>query len=234
MTKLCFLLGMPLLIILATGITADAQTMPGKKKSITDIPLLSHDREVDFYYNDYKPKEPYYKVDIVEVQSPVGTSTDDMLVVLKRQAQLTGYDGIMMGDISKQTNNLVSYTNPNGIEISYQKMQGIGLRYRRTIDYMDKILKEQSVSLWSDDNSDPKQFTMKYDYYGNKLSLADQYIYKFFDEQVYPFEDEHSAYAAYEGWKCTYNAEEGIYSKKKDVNEFTSVTGNFLLCAGKT
>ncbi len=187
---------------------------------------------MDIFFNDEKPKEPFYKIKIVEATAAPGTSMDALLLQLKKTAQEEGIDAILLGDPGKQAANVVSYPTSNGF-VSYQKLAGIGLRYRRTIDYMDTILMEQSVSLWSNDNAEPKLFTMKYDFYGKNLSLGDAFVYKFFDKEVYPFEDGGSPVLPFGGWECKYDPEEQVFSKKEVVVDFMHANCRFYYEEGR-
>jgi len=127
---------------------------------------------------------------------------------------------------------VVGYPSGDGF-VSFQRLAGIGIRYRRTIDYMDTILKEQSVSLWTNDNTEPKLFVMKYDFYGNNLTLGDPLIYKFFDEQVFPYEDGASCYASFAGWDYKYNSGEQVFLRKKTTGFYTSSATRFYYAEGK-
>ncbi|HSC39211.1 MAG TPA: hypothetical protein VLD19_15115 [Chitinophagaceae bacterium] len=218
----CFIGNMP-------AVTAQSA---GSTKSITDLPLRPHTHPVDIFFNDEKPREPFYKIDIIETRAAPGTSMDALLLQLKKAAQAEGIDGILLGDPGKQAANVVTYPNNGGFS-SYQVLAGIGIRYRRTIDYMDTILMEQSVSLWSDDNTDPKQFSMKYDFYGKNLSLGDDFIYKFFDEQVYPYEDGGSPVTPFGDWQCKYDGGDHIFSRKKMVGGFMRSNSQFYYEAGR-
>jgi hypothetical protein len=155
-----------------------------------------------------------------------------LLLAIKKTAQAQGIDGILLGRVGEQAGNVISYPNGDGF-VSYQRLAGIGIRYRRTVDYMDTILKEQSVSLWIDSNANPKLFTMKYDFYGNNLSLDDRFIYKFFDEQVFPFEDGSSCYASFAGWDYKYNADDHVFTRKKTAGFYTASTSKFYYEEGK-
>ncbi len=234
MTKL-YPLPIPALVtffFLCTASVVLAQAPGGSKKSITDIPLKAHSHEVDIFFNDEKPKEPFYKVGVLEQRADPGTSMDDMLLKIKKAAQAGGFDGILIGDLIRQAGNVVTYANANGMA-SYQELAGIGIRYRRTIDYMDTILKEQVVSIWTDDNTEPKVFTMKYDFYGDNLSLNDPFIYKFFDNELFPFEDAAAPYAPFASWQYKYDPKEQVFAKKKVIDAFSADTYRFYYENGR-
>lgn len=211
---------------------SSARAQAGAQKSITDIPLKAHTRDVDIFFNDEKPKEPYYRVMIVEQRLAPDASMDALLLAMKKTAQAQGIDGVLLGRVGEQAGNVISYPSGDGF-VSYQRLAGIGIRYRRTVDYIDTILKEQSVSLWIDSNANPKLFTMKYDFYGNNLSLDDRFIYKFFDEQVFPFEDGTSCYASFGEWESKYNAEVHVFTRKRSAGLYSTSTSRFYYEEGK-
>jgi len=212
-----------------TATSATAQN--GTQKSITDIPLKAHTREVDLFFNEEKPKEPYYRVMILEQRAAPDVPMEAVLVAMKKTAQAEGIDGILLGQLGQQTGSVVTFPHGEGT-MSYQRLAGIGIRYRRTVDYMDTILKEQSVSVWIEGNADPKEFTMKYDFYGNNLSMGDRFVHTFFEGQVFPYEDGTSCYATFAGWSCRYNAEEQVFSRKNTTAD-TSSLSRFYYAEGR-
>ena len=234
MIKIYPLLAMPFFMACLIGNTpaGTAQTTTGSTKSITDLPLKPHTRPVDIFFNDEKPREPFYKINIVETKVAPGTSMDALLLQLKKTAQAEGLDGILVGDLGKQAANVVTYPSDGGF-VSYQVLAGIGIRYRRTLDYMDTILMEQSVSLWSNDNTEPKQFSLKYDFYGKNLSLDDAFVYKFFEEEVYTFEDGGSTVSSFGNWQTRYDASDHVFSRKKVVDGFMRINCQFYYEEGR-
>jgi hypothetical protein len=218
-------------VLLVTGCTAYiTPDLSGQRKSITDIPLKQHNRSVDIYINGEKPREPFYKVKIIETEAYPGTSTDAMLAQLKQTAQSEGLDAVLLGDIGKQAGT-VSIPSGNDV-IASQKLTGIGIKYKSTIDYLDTILRSQSVSLWNDDNPEPKMFSLNYDFYGNNISLKDRLITRFFDEDIYPYEDMGSVLAPPAGWEYKYDSPRQVFSKRR-VQGYGYLTCNFYYENGR-
>src|SRR4051794_10453864 len=116
-------------VAFAVVATSSVRAQTGTQKSITDLPLKAHTREPDLYFNGEKPKEPYYKVMIVEQRERPDVSMDAMLLAIKKTAREQGIDGILLGDLLQQVGNVVGYPSGDGF-ISYQRLAGIGIRYR--------------------------------------------------------------------------------------------------------
>ncbi len=66
------------------------------KNTLTDIPLLPDGKKnVDVFFNNEVPKEPYYKVRIIEVSSAY-TDYNRLLAALKEKAANEGFDAIQL------------------------------------------------------------------------------------------------------------------------------------------
>lgn len=138
------------------------QYLTYQQNSLSSIPLKPHNHEVDVFFGLEKPVKPYYKVKLVEVQDFSDQSVGAMLTKLKEKAKQEGIDALLINDIGGQTvTTTLSATNTVQ---TFQKLVGVGLKYKENIDYMSEILKEQIVRIWPDENPEPKIFTMKYDF----------------------------------------------------------------------
>lgn len=180
-----------------------------------------------FLFNE-KPVKPFYKVKLVEVQGVIALSSDEMLIRLRQKAKEEGLDAVIVNDIGRQANTTTTVPSGDGV-IAYQKLVGIGLKYKERIDYMETILKEQVVSFWPDDNPAPKIFSMQYDFNVQNISLKDTFIRNFFYNEVYVYENEQSLYAPAEEWEFRMDTVQHLFSKRRVVNGITYQQSNFKL-----
>lgn len=198
------------------------------KNSFSSIPLRSHTNEVDVFLDNEKPSKPYYRIKMIEVQAGPELSSDAMLKLLKQKAMHSGLDAIVITDIGKQANTTTTIPSGDGV-IAYQKLVGLGLKYKDRINYMESILKEQIVNFWPDDNPAPKIFTMNYDFNTVNTSLGDPFIRKFFFNEIYLFEDEASSYSILDSWEYKVDTFNNIFSKRRVVNSETIQQADFKL-----
>jgi len=189
--------------------------LTASENSLSTIPLRPHANEVDVFLDNEKPSKPYYKVKLVETQVAASLSADEMLIRLKQKAKEEGLDAIIVNDIGRQTNTTIPSTD--GL-ITYQKLVGLGLKYKERIDYMETILKEQLVSLWPDDNPTPKIFSMNYDFNVKNISLKDTFIRNFFYNEIYVYENEKSLYGPAEEWEFRMDTFQLQFSKRRLLN----------------
>lgn len=171
---------------------------------------------------------PYYKIKMVEVKADPELSSEAMLKLLKQEAMRAGLDAIIIDDIGKQVNTTTTLPAGDGVVV-YQKLVGLGLKYKDRIDYMGSILKEQIVNLWPDDNPDPKVFTMNYDFNTVNTSLGDPFIRNFFFNEIYLFEDEASSYSILDAWEYKVDTFNNIFSKRRVINNETIQQADFKL-----
>ena len=185
------------------------------ENSLSTIPLRPHSNEVDVFLDNEKPSKPYYKVKLVETQVAAFLSADEMLISLKQKAKEEGLDAIIVNDIGRQTNTNIP--SSDGL-IAYQKLVGLGLKYKERIDYMETILKEQVVSLWPDENPAPKIFSMNYDFNVRNTSLKNPFIRSFFYNEIYVYENEKTLYAPVEDWEFRMDTFQLQFSKRRLLN----------------
>jgi hypothetical protein len=203
------------------------QYLTSQQNSLSSIPLKPHNHEVDVFFGLEKPVKPYYKVKLVEVQDFSELSAGAMLTKLKEKAKLDGIDALLINDIGGQT---VTTTLPatNAVH-TFQKLVGVGLKYKENIDYMSEILKEQIVRIWPDENPEPKIFTMKYDFNGKNLSLKDSFTRRFFFREVYLFEDHTSVYTPQDDWEFRMDTLNNLFTKRALLNGLPELQSDFKL-----
>ncbi|NCU04262.1 MAG: hypothetical protein GXC73_09775, partial [Chitinophagaceae bacterium] len=134
---------------------------------------------------------------------------------------------LLINDVNGQT---VTTTSPatNTVQ-TFQKLAGVGLKYKENIDYMSEILKEQVVHIWPDENPAPKIFTMNYDFNGTNLSLKDSFTRHFFFNEVYLFEDHASVYAPQDDWEFRMDTLNNIFTKRVLMNGLPVLQSDFKL-----
>ncbi len=167
-----------------------------QKKTITDIPLRSHNNNVDVFFNNELPAEAFYKVQIVDAVAPVNASYDELLLVLKQNAQAAGMDAVII--INKE--QATQYDNvPDRLELSdttiyrerqiatsYQRLSAIGLKYFKRINYMDSIVKSTIIDEY--ENGKARKLDIHFDYYGNFIYGNDKYSNEFYLNNILPFD----------------------------------------------
>lgn len=224
--RLFYTLLSAVLIFTSCEVYYSGQYFSAESNSLSKIPLRPHNNEVDVFFNQERPSKPFYRVKLVEVQGSQQFSADKMLKMLCAKAQREGVDAIILGDISRQANTSFS-SGETGI--TYQKLVGIGLKYKERIDYMNEILKEQEINYWPDTIPEPKIFQMKYDMNGKNISLKDTFLQRFFYNEIYLFEDENSIYAPPDDWEFMIDTLTHVFSKRYMVGDIEQAKATFQL-----
>lgn len=222
-----------LLFLLPALFTACSVYTPGQylnptANSLSNIPLRPHTNDVDVYFNNEKPSTPYYRIKMVEVQGDPLLSSDEMLRRLKEQAKREGIDGLLITDIGKQSNTTTTLPVGDGV-IAYQKLVALGLKYKNRMDYVNQILKEQIVKLWPDDDPAPKQFSIYFNLNGQPLPFKDEFTKKFFNYELYCFEDENTVHAPLINWTYNLDTLNHFFAKKMIENNVTLIQSRFQL-----
>lgn len=217
-----------LLNLISCAVYTPGTYLAQPQNSLSNIPLRPHTNEVDVYFNNEKPVKPYYRVKMVEVQGDPLLSSDQMLSRLKEQAKHEGIDGLLLTDIGKQANSTTTFPSGEGV-VAYQKLVALGVKYKERIDYMDKILKEQIVKLWPDDNPEPKIFSIYFNLNGQLLPLKDAFSDRFFNYEIYPFEDEYTNYKPLPNWEYHLDTLNLYFSKRMLQNTSPAIHSKFQL-----
>lgn len=222
-----------LLFVLPALFTACSVYTPGRylnptTNSLSNIPLRPHTNDVDVYFNNEKPSTPYYRIKMVEVQGDPLLSSDEMLRRLKEQAKREGIDGLLITDIGKQSNTTTTLPVGDGV-IAYQKLVALGLKYKKRMDYVNQILKEQIVKLWPDDDPDPKIFSIYFNLNGQPAPFKDEFTKKFFNYELYCFEDEKTVYTPVTNWAYNLDTLNYFFAKKMTENNVTMIQSRFKL-----
>jgi hypothetical protein len=151
---------------------------------------------VDVFFNNELPSEAFYKVQIVDAVAPVNASYDELLLVLKQNAQVVGIDAVIIinKEQATQYNNVsdrlelsdtVIYRERQ-IATSYQRISAIGLKYFSKINYMDSIVKSTIIDEY--ENGKPRKLYITFDYYGNIVQGNDKYANEFYTDNILPFD----------------------------------------------
>lgn len=217
-----------LLFVTSCSVYTPGRYFSAPAHSISNIPLRPHTNDVDLFFNNEKPGKPYYRIKMVEVTGDPFLSSDQMLLRLKEQAKREGLDGLLIQDIGKQANTTTTLPSGDGV-IAYQKLVALGVKYKDQITYMDEILKEQMVKLWPDENPEPKQFSIDFNLKGELLPTKDEFTDRFFQYELYPFEDENTVYAPLPEWGYRLDTLNFFFSKRLVKNEVPVVRSTFKL-----
>jgi len=181
------------------------------KKTITDIPLRPYSDKVDVYTNNDQPSVPFYKVQMVDVKSPISLSYDELLKRLTKHAQELGMDGIMLVDKTNWTEQPGGYIynrhyqNPT---YSYQELAAVGIKYQSKMNYVDTIVKQSSIEFVSSG----KTFNYNFDFYGNVVNTDNEAAKLLYEADIVPFDiikHSHGGAANWEydnttGWVISY------------------------------
>lgn len=184
------------------------------KATITPIPLLPHQRTVDVFLGNDKPVDSFYKVKMVEVRLSPWESADALLIAIKKQAQQEGVDALLIDNLSLQSSTVQRIETELGGS-QHKALSGLGLVYKKNMYFVDTILKKQHVQWWLDDNTEPKEFDMNFDWNGNNLSLKDRLIDQFFNEEVLPYDLFENNYEANNMWRYSTDSNNNITAKQQ-------------------
>jgi hypothetical protein len=194
-----------------------------RQKSITDIPLVPHQNNVDVYFNNEQPAQPYYKVKVIEANGSSNASYEALLNSLKQEAAAAGLDGVLI--IEKQQavvyNNVVHHQEAT----AYQTLSAVGLKYVANIGYMDTIVKSTIVDVYNDDKA--RKLTVLFDYYGNMLNTTDKYAAQFYADYIAPFDIQKHDAASVTGWEYSYDEFNRVYSFK--ISEMQEVVASAMV-----
>ncbi|WP_153797906.1 hypothetical protein [Foetidibacter luteolus] len=188
----------PLLFLISCENYLPHYAVATAKNSLSDIPVKPHTRPVDIFFNNEGPKEPYYRIKMVEVTGRLSATLDEMILALKEKAKAEGIDAVLVDNPGKQANSQVSVPFGEGI-MSYQKLVGIGLRYKHTIDYMDQLVKRQSVTVWDENETALKNFDIDFDMSGNCIT-NNEAVRQYFNYNLYPYDAGDIHYVPQNGW----------------------------------
>lgn len=153
----------------------------GEGHTLSDIPLLSHPRKVDVFFNGEKPKQAYYKVKILDVTAGTIANYNELLKRLQEKAQGEGLDGLMILDI-KQAPVYAGIHTAYGTQIyNAQTLYAVGLKYRSNLQYVDTIMKTAEISTFRNGVEDA-HYQLEFDmngYLSDSLMLpSDAYYLK--------------------------------------------------------
>lgn len=218
------LLHLALLLSLAscTAYIPQEQLQPAPNP-LSNVPVKPHHHDVQVFFHNELPHEPYYKIRLIEVREPLNEDANELLNALKTKAREEGMDAVQIDDIGKQTGTVFH----DGI-YAYQRLVGIGIRYRSTIDYMDSLIKFQTVKVWLPGNDDPKQFDLSFNFNGQCTSLKDALADSIFTREIYPYTAFEAAYGNQPGWayKVTDTTNFLLASKRKEY-AYTAIVCNY-------
>lgn len=203
-----------------------AEKLKSKEEYITALPLQPHNNEVEIFLTD-QPSKPYYEVKFIEVTASPKTKGEEVMKMLKSAAQKQGLDAVLAQDMGRQLSNINTMESANGT-VSYIKVTGIGIKYKDQLTYINSILKEQEVELWTDENQPPKNFFMKFDLFGNPLSFSDSLVRNFFNRNVYPFESHQTAYGVIPKWQYHFDTVNRIFAKRFAENVWIEIKAQFI------
>lgn len=115
--------------------------------TLTDVPLRPHSRKIDVFFSGEKPKQPYYKIKILDVTNGLITNYNMLLERLQEKAQLEGLDALMLLDVGRTP------VYAGGAYVGHhiynaQTMYAVGLKYPSNMQYVDTIVKRAEISIF--------------------------------------------------------------------------------------
>ncbi len=205
-----------------------AQQFHTVKATITPIPLKPHQRSVDVFLGKEQPVDSFYKVKMVEAKLSPWVSADALLIAIKTQAQQEGVDALLIDNLSLQTSTVQKIETVTG-GTQYKALSGLGLVYKKNMDFVNTILKKQQVQWWLDENPAPKEFEMDFDWNGKNTSLNDQLIDRFFNEEVLPYDLFENNYQLSNKWSYSTDSNNNIIAKQQTATlQTTTVLYEYL------
>ncbi len=183
------------------------------QKSITNIPLLPHQQNVDVYFNNEQPTQPYYKVKMIDASGPTNASYETLLKTLKQEAAAAGLDGVLVLEKHQaiEYNNISESRTIRDTTISierqeantYQTISAIGLKYAGNIKYLDTIVKSTIIDIYEDGKA--RKLNIQFDYYGNMLNATDKKAAQFYGDDIAPFDIQKQDAASVPGWEYSFD-----------------------------
>jgi hypothetical protein len=125
----------------------DATGQKTGENTLTDLPLVSHNRKVDVYFNQERPKVPFYKIRVISLAGSVTSSYNHLLSQLQDKAMKEGFDGLLMLDIKQVTDPYYNYFLHHDDFVNFQNLHAIGIKYKTNMDYVDTIIKSATIEL---------------------------------------------------------------------------------------
>ena len=134
-------------------------TFPNQGK-LTPFPVPPpHEREVKIYFPGEAVRDTdYVKIMVLETSAYSGTSYDDLVKLMKAKARLHGLDAVILlekedkvtaayhsGSSSKVGNN-TTYRPSYYTYSSYPVLSGLGIVYRKNLNYVTRYLKSMTLT----------------------------------------------------------------------------------------
>ncbi|MBI2729395.1 MAG: hypothetical protein HYX40_01350 [Sphingobacteriales bacterium] len=204
--------------------------------SITDIPVKPVTTKPDLYFNSERPTVPFFKIRFVEVFGNAGSSYNQMLGLLKQKASGEGMDGIILMDVKQEISyrdvSETVYLKDTSTSITrqvaspYVRMAGIGLKYAANINYLDTIIKKQTIKIYKEEKT--KVVTINLDWYGNILNKIQSPEFKDYYDEILPFDIVHAFRAKGNGWSVHSEPfTQKILAKKFSISDFDFIEYKF-------
>lgn len=198
-----------------------------RPKSITDIPIKGPSENVDCFFNNQMPSRAFYKVNIVEVTGAANASYDELLISLKNNAKVSGYDALLVLD-KQQEVAYQNYRAVNSMQLvnPYQKLSAIGVKYAQNINYLDSIIKSTRFNFTGESIKGDTE--IHFDFYGNALLNNAAAINNYFIDSIEPFDIEKHLQGTVKDWSYARNSilPEQVIAFKKEVGDFIQVSVN--------
>lgn len=206
------------------------------RKPLTDIPLRPHQNNVDVYFNNETPTQPYYRVVMVDATAPANASYNELLNNLKQHASAAGLDGVII--LSKQ--QATNYSNVTDeirlkdttiqqerqVANAYELLSAIGLKYYNNIHYMDTIVKTTIIDLF--ENGKARKLTINFDYYGNVVDGPDKYGLEFYKSNIIPFDIERHTKGSMANWEYQRDEIDNVVSFRLKQGEIIYTAATIL------
>jgi hypothetical protein len=203
-------------------------------KSITNIPLRPSTTQVDLYFKDELPAKPFYKVQMIEALGYNEMSYEDLLKQLKANAAAAGLDGVVVIDKTQEvaykdllefntnTADLALFTNRQ-VAASYQKISGIGLKYKDNINYLDSIPKALHAQWWN--GTAWVNYTIHFDFYGNVTNTDT--VAQWYNKEIAAFEIQHHLKHRIAGWEYLNSTENLPMNFRYKQGEITLINARY-------
>lgn len=165
---------LPIIIALVVTLSANAQNANNidsvvSANTFINLPLQTHKKSVDIFFNCDRPKQPFYNIKVIDVQG--GNSYQDLLYKMQETARNEGFDGmIILGKsnyltqdnsattalvtgLAQGTAAAIAGKNSNDYNryepffTSVNVLSAIGIKYKSNMEYVNRIVKRAFVQL---------------------------------------------------------------------------------------
>ena len=131
--------------ILLSGCTTSYFSYPNEER-LTKMPSFPHDNPVEIFFpGESMPVSPYIRIALLKAKSLDGSNQTGLITSLKRKAQETGCDALLIIDQEHFEEVRTNIGIEDTYSVSGQSMLSIGIKYLDSLAYQPGLLREKEV-----------------------------------------------------------------------------------------